>query len=172
MYALNRSGGDIGVIGRARRVDAAGKPVLPPERFRAYIFFRHIFRNLAAKFLQIFNKFYQISLKSSNLGIICCKFAKILQIFAARGRDRARKTENSQMRRPQAAASSDPQRPFRMERPKTPHPKGRPSEGQTSESGCAASASEYSPARLSVKGGRDPQNAFSRRDGRGPLQIP
>ena len=30
---------------------------LPPERFRAYTFFTHIFRNLAAKFLQIFCKF-------------------------------------------------------------------------------------------------------------------
>ena len=34
----------------------------------------------------------------------------------------------------------------------------------------AASASGYSPARLSVKGGRDLQNAFFRRDGRGPLR--
>ena len=54
----------------------------------------------------------------------------------------------------------------------TTGPKKWPRRARLAKVAASASASEYSPARLSAKGGRDPQNAFFRRDGLGPLQLP
>ena len=75
--------GDMGAENKSALISALNKRV--PLLFvyhrsdLEHTFFSDIFRNFAAKCLQNFNKFYQISLKSSNLGIICCKFAKILR---------------------------------------------------------------------------------------------